>query len=151
MVLFDSPPKEHPKSKVRRYIITVLVFIALVSGASWYLLRYYREKDTIRYFLNAVVAGEMHQAYDIWKPAPSYSFKDFMDDWGPKGYYGPVKSYRILRAVHRKNASGVDIVVDVSPYQPFPSNNSAEAASTKEIDLWVQFKDHSIGFPPPAL
>ncbi len=152
MVLFDSTQEEHRRSKLRRYIISIVVFIALVVGTSWYLLRFYKEKDTIRYFLNTVAAGNMQQAYQIWKPSESYSFKDFMDDWGPDGYYGPVKSFRVERAAHRKNGSGVDIIVDVSPYQPFPSeDDAAKQSKTKEIDLWVQFKDHSISFPPPAL
>jgi hypothetical protein len=151
VVLFDSPEQEHRRSKIRRYIISGLAFVVLAVGASWYMLRYYHEKDTARYFLNAVVAGQMQQAYQIWKPAASYSFKDFMDDWGPSGYYGPVKSYRVLRAVERKDASGVDIIVEVSPYEPFPGDNSPKANQNKQIDLWVQFKDQSIGFPPPAL
>lgn len=153
MVLFDSIPEEHRHSKLRRYVITIVVFIALVVGASWYLLRFYTEKDTIRHFLNTVAAGNMQQAYQIWKPSESYSFKDFMDDWGPDGYYGPVKSYHVkFLATHRKNGSGVDIIVDVSPYRPFPSEDDAgKQSKTKEIDLWVEFKDHSISFPPPAL
>jgi hypothetical protein len=152
VVLFDSTQEELRHSKLWRYVITMVVFIALVVGTSWYLLRFYKEKDTIRYFLNTVAAGNMQQAYQIWKPSESYSFKDFLDDWGPDGYYGPVKSYRVERAAHRKNGSGVDIIVDVSPYKPFPSDDdAAKQSKTKEIDLWVQFTDHSISFPPPAL
>ncbi len=152
MVLFDSPQEIHPPSKFRRYTITTVVFLALLTLAGWYLLRFYHEKDTVRHFLSTVAAGNMEEAYKIWKPSASYSFKDFLDDWGPDGYYGPVKSFRVERATKRKDASGVDVIVEISPYKPFPDSGDAEKQSkTKEVDLWVEFKDQSISFPPPAL
>jgi hypothetical protein len=151
-LLFDAPQEEQHASKVRRYIITGLVFLALVTGTSWYFLRYYKEKDTVRHFLDEVAAGNMQEAYQIWKPSTSYSFKDFLDDWGPNGYYGPVRSYRIEHTTRRKDSNGVDIIVQVSPYKPFPSDSDAAAQNkTKEIDIWVQISDHSMSFPPPAL
>ena len=83
------------------------------------------------------------------KPSPSYSFNDFMEDWGPAGYYGPVRSYRLGRPAHIKNGSGAEILLDVSPYQPFPNiNNPIQMNKTKEVRLWVEFKDQSISFPP---
>jgi hypothetical protein len=151
-LLFDAPQEEHHASKLRRYIITTLVFIALVIGASWYLLRYYKEKDTVRHFLNEVVAGDMQQAYQIWQPTSTYSFQDFLQDWGPDGYYGPVRSYRVERTTRRPDSTGVDVIVDVSPYKPFPSDDDVEEQSkTKQIDLSVQLRNQSLSFPPPAL
>ena len=100
--------------------------------------------------MNAVVAGNMQQAYQIWKPSPSYTFKDFQDDWGPNGYYGPVKSFQ--RDEDRTicaGASGVEIKIELSPYQPFPEDNEMlKQSKTKEVTLWVQLKDESISFPP---
>lgn len=152
MVLFDSVQEDRPHSKFRRYAISTVVFLALMTLASWYLVRYYHEKDTIRHFLSAVATGNMQEAYRIWKPSASYSFQDFLEDWGPDGYYGPVKSFRVERATQRKDASGVDVIVEVSPYRPFPDSGAAgERTKTKEVDLWVEFKDQSISFPPPAL
>jgi hypothetical protein len=74
--LFDTT-SEHPHSRMRRYLITTLVFIALVLGGIWWLLRYHQEKVTARHFLTAVVAGRMEEAYKIWKPSQTYTFKDF--------------------------------------------------------------------------
>jgi hypothetical protein len=146
--IFDSSD-EHPPDKVRRYIITTIAFVALVAGAMWYLLRFHTEKHTVHHFLDTVVAGNLEGAYKIWKPAPSYSFKDFTDDWGPQGYYGPIKSYHIEDMEHLSNASGVVVVVEVSPYQPFPDDQDAlKQGKTKEVRLWVEFKDQSLGFPP---
>ena len=122
MGIFDSSD-EHPPDKIRRYIITGIAFIALVTCAIWYLLRFHTEKQTVHRFLNTVIAGNMEQAYKIWKPAPSYSFKDFDEDWGPQGYYGPIKSYHIEDTEHLKNGSGVVVVVEVSPYRTFPGRS----------------------------
>ena len=45
--------------------------------------------------MNAVVAGDTQQAYQIWHPHPSFTYQDFIGFWGPNGYYSPIKSYRI--------------------------------------------------------
>ena len=110
MGLFDST-SEHPHSRIRRYLITTLVFILLIAGFVWWLLRYHHEKVTARNFLNAVVAGKMEEAYRIWKPSATYTYKDFLEDWGPEGYYGPVHSYHYENAERLpKSGSGVIIV-----------------------------------------
>lgn len=148
MGLFDSSD-EHPPDKIRRYVITGIAFIALVCCAFWYLMRFHTEKHTVHQFLNTVVAGNMEEAYKIWKPAGSYSFKDFNEDWGSQGYYGPIQSYHLEDIEHLKNGSGVVVVVEVSPYQPFPDDHDAlKQGKTKEVRLWVEFKDQSLGFPP---
>jgi hypothetical protein len=89
-----------------------LALATFLAGSVWWLLRYHTEKVTIRHFMNAVIAGNLKQAYQIWKPSQSYSFNDFVEDWGPSGYYGPVKSFRILkRPEHRPGGSGVFIKI----------------------------------------
>lgn len=149
MGLLDST-EEHPHSRLRRYLITTVVFILLVAGGLWYMLRYHQEKATVRHFLDTVVAGNMERAYQLWKPQPAYSFKDFLEDWGPNGYYGPVKSYHFEDAERPKGgSSGVIVVFEVSPYQPFPDNNdSVKQNKTKEVRVWVEFKDQSMSYPP---
>jgi hypothetical protein len=147
--LFDST-SEHPPSRVRRYIVTTVVFVALLTGYLWFFfLRFHSEKAIVRNFFKTLAAGQMEQAYQIWKPQSSYSFKDFLDDWGPNGYYGPVKSFKFEHTQLPRNGSGVVIVVEVSPYQPFPPpNDEAGQTKTKEVKIWVQFTDHSLSFAP---
>ena len=154
MTLFDAPP-ERPPSKLRRYTIIVLAvilaltgFVAAFPGYLWYPFVYYREIRTATHFLNTVVAGNLQQAYQLWKPAPSYSFRDFLDDWGPYGYYGPVKSYRLGRPEHIKKGSAAAIVVEVSPYQPFPADDPVKLNRCKTVTIWVDFQDQSLSFPP---
>jgi hypothetical protein len=147
--LLDST-SEHPPSRIRRYIITTIIFVGLLVGGVWWLLRFHAEKVTVKHFLDTVEAGNMQEAYRIWKPLPSYTFKDFMEDWGPDGYYGPVKSSHFEDAERPKGgSSGVIIVCEVSPFSPFPdANDGVKQARTKEVRIWVEFKDQSMSFPP---
>ena len=132
-----------------RYVITVIAFILLVGGFCLYLLRYHTEKDTVRNFMNALIAGDTQKAYQLSKPAPSYSFKDFQDDWGPQAYNGGIKSFQIKDAQRLPSASGAIITLEVSPYSPFPpKTDELKSAKTQEVKLWVQFKDESISFAP---
>jgi len=152
VALFDSG-EEHPTNRIRRYIITGIVFVVLVVSFCWYLLRFHAEKNTVRRFLNAVVAEKMNDAYHIWKPSDTYSYRDFVEDWGKESYYGPVKSYRIEDAQEIRRgsitASGVVVTVELSPYDPFPAeSDAAKQSKTKEVHLWIEFKDQSIGFAP---
>jgi hypothetical protein len=149
--IFDSS-EEHPQSKVRRYIITGVAAVVIAFILVWYWpgdLRFYKEKRTIRNFMNAVVSGNMEVADQIWKPSPTYSFKDFLEDWGTNGYYGPIKSYKLGSAQGVKNGPSAAIVVEVSPFQPFPGDdNDPKSNKTQKIVLWVDPKDESISFPP---
>lgn len=154
MVLFESPI-DHPPSKLRRYliriaavIVTIAVFVAVFPAYLWYPFVYHREVSTANRFMSAVSEGNLQRAYEIWKPSPSYSFKDFTEDWGSDGYYGPVKSYRLGRPEHVKNGSATDIEIEVSPYAQFPDGDDIKMNATKSVHLWVNFKDQSISFPP---
>jgi hypothetical protein len=146
--LFDAV-EEPRQSKKRRRIILAIVAVVFVAGGLWWVLQYHTERVTILHFMNAVIAGNMQQAYQIWKPSQSYSFKDFQDDWGPTGYYGPIKSFRVTKTEHLRGGSGVEIKIRMSPYQPFPDDDDlAKQNKSKEVTLWVQFNDESISFPP---
>ena len=150
MGLLDAT-EEHPPSKLRRYLITAVVFILIGWGGLWFLLRYHAEKTAVFHFLNAVVAGNMEKAYGMWSPSPSYSLNDFIGDWGPNGVEGPVKSFNVKGTYRPPNgSSGVVVIVEVSPYDTFPDKDDlAKQSKTQEIRLWVQFKDRLIQFPPP--
>ncbi len=91
----------------------------------------------------------MNRAYQLWKPGPSYAMQDFLADWGPSGYYGPVKSYRIVKASSLREASGVIVTVHVSPFSPFPvAEDFEKSRRTRTVRVWVETKDKSFTFPP---
>ena len=148
MVLFD-PIEENPHAKSRRRVILAIVAVIFAAAGLWWALRYHKERVTVLHFMNAVIASDMQRAYEIWKPSQSYSLKDFNDDWGTNGYYGPIKSFRVMKTEHLRGGSGVEIKIRLSPYQPFPDDDDvAKQSKTKEVTLWVQFNDESISFPP---
>jgi hypothetical protein len=161
MALFDSVVQP-PPSKARRYIftgmgviITIVVFVAAFPAYLWYPFVYHKEEKTVEKFLDQVIAGNTEQAYQIWKPSESYTLPRFNEDWGPYGYYGPVKSYRMERPEHIKRVSqdkgesAAEIIVDVSPDQPFPSDDDvAKQNRVKQVHLWVEFDNQAITFPP---
>lgn len=148
MGILDSTAEE-PKSKLLRWVITGTIFGLLMWLGLWWIFRFHNEKKTVEQFLHAVIAQDMQKAYQIWKPSPSYSMQDFVEDWSPAGYYGPVKSYQIETAQKSSGASGVTIVVELSPFDTFPDkNDKVKNYRTKEVRLWVETKDMSMGFAP---
>jgi hypothetical protein len=152
-----DPAAEKPASKIRLYVIVVIAvvatyaaFAAVFPNVLWYPIIYHSELNATHKFMNAVAAGDMPRAFGMWSPSPSYTQKDFESDWGPDGYYGPVKSFNLKDTYRPGGSSGLVVIVQVSPYQPFPEKDDmVKQSKTKEVRLWVEFKDHSIQFPPP--
>ena len=147
MSLLDPPADKPDKSRAMAFTIAALTLVAIV--ALYYTFRYYPEKRAAEHFFDALVAGDMNQAFQIWKPGPTYAMKDFLADWGPQGYYGPVKSYRILHAKAPKGSNAIAIAVEVSPFSPMPDSSDAEKSrKTKLVEVWVLASDKSFSFPP---
>ena len=147
--LEPEPAAERAQSKTRRLIFAALALLVAIAVVAWYAFRFMPEKHAVGQFLDALVADDTPRAYQLWKPAASYTMEDFLADWGPKGYYGPVKSYRIESISTRAGASGVDVVVQVSPYAAFPAPADTEKSrQTRRVRLWVETKDKSLSFPP---
>ena len=147
MTLLDPPPAKPQKSRAMAFTIAALALAAIV--ALWFTFRYYPEKKAAAHFFDALVAGNIDRAYQLWKPGPSYSMKDFLADWGPEGYYGPVKSYEILRANSPRGANAIAIRVAVSPFSPMPdASNPEQSRKTKIVSVWVIVSDKSLSFPP---
>ncbi|MGB7280863.1 MAG: hypothetical protein WBE13_01270 [Candidatus Acidiferrum sp.] len=148
MSLLEPPADVHKKSRAMIFTLTVAFIIAVI--AVWFVLRFYPEKKAAGEFFNAVVAGDMQHAYQLWKPGSSYRFQDFVADWGPTGYYGPVKSYEILKAKSPVGSTtSVEIRVAISPFSPMPGANEPEKSQkTKIVTVWVDSRDKSFSFPP---
>jgi len=144
--LFDGDGEE-PNNKARRYVITASFFVVALSATVWYFLRFQTEKNTVDAFMQTVVRGEMKAAYELWKPADpkTYTFAEFVSDWGPAGYYSPVRSFRITAAAQRKrSASGVVVAVELCPDATFRN----DPQRNKEVQIWVERHDQSLSFPP---
>jgi hypothetical protein len=142
---------EEPKSKALRCVVSGIALAAMLAGALWYFLRFAPEKHTVERFMDAVIAGDTQQGYKIWHANPSFTYQDFLAFWGPKGFYSPMKTYRIESAeVPPKGGSGVVVVVELSAYSPFPKpEESVKFGQNQEVMLWVERSDQSLSFPPP--
>lgn len=146
--LLDST-EEDPRSKLFRWTISGVVLALLVALGIWYLFRFHTEKERVARFLQALASGDTQQAYRLWKPQVSYTYNDFLQDWGPTGFYGPVKSFRIVTAQQERGASGVVVVAEVSSEPHFPADENSEASRrTREVKIWVERSDQSMSFPP---
>jgi len=129
---------------------TVAALAAVAIVALYFQFRYYPEKKAAERFFDALVAGDTAKAYELWKPGPSYTMKDFLADWGPQGYYGPVKSYKIVRAKAPSGSNAVAVSVEVSPFSPMPEASETEKSrKTKVVEVWVLASDKSFSFPVP--
>jgi hypothetical protein len=142
-----EPPADTDKSRPFAFTAAAIVIIAIV--ALWWAFRFYPEKRAAEHFFDAVVAGDTATAYQLWKPGESYKMQDFLADWGPNGYYGPVKSYRIMHESSPHGSNAVDVTVAISPFAPMPDPSDGEKSrKTRVVDIWVVSHDKSLTFPP---
>ena len=129
------------------FTLAALAFTAII--VLWFTFRYYPEKKAAAQFFDALVAGDTNKAYDLWKPSASYKLNDFNADWGPGGYYGPVKSYKIMGAKGQTGSTSIAVNIAISPFSPMPNASDAEKSrQTRVVTLWVLPSDKSLSFPP---
>lgn len=147
MSLLDPPADKPDKSRAMAFTIAALSLVAIV--ALWFTFRYYPEKKAAEHFFDALVSGDTAKAYGLWKPSSNYVMKDFLADWGPQGYYGPVKSYEIAHAKAPRGSNSVAVTVKLSPYSPMPDISDTERSrKTRVIEVWILPSDKSFSFPP---
>jgi hypothetical protein len=129
--------------------ITIGALVVALALVLYFTFRYYPEKKAASQFFDALVVGDTDKAYELWKPTSSYRKNDFLADWGTAGYYGPVKSYKIMGAKSPDKSNAIAVNVALSPFTPLPSAGDAEKSQkTKVVTLWVSPADKSLSFPP---
>ena len=147
MSLLEPPVEKPQKSRVMAFTVTALAFTLAV--VLWFTFRYYPEKKAAAHFFDALVAGDTNKAYELWKPSTTYRLGDFTADWGPGGYYGPVKSYKIMGAKAPRKSDSIEVDVAISPFSPMPDASDGEKSrKTRVVPLWILPSDKSISFPP---
>jgi hypothetical protein len=147
MSLLEPPVETPQKSRVMAFTVVALLFTLAV--VLWFTFRYYPEKKAAANFFDALVAGDTNKAYELWKPSTTYRLSDFTADWGPGGYYGPVKSYKIMGAKAPRKSDSIEVDVAISPFSPMPDASDGEKSrKTRVVPLWILPSDKSISFPP---
>ena len=143
-----EPPVEKPQ-KSRVMLFTVAALALTLAVVLWFTFRYYPEKKAAAHFFDALVAGDTNKAYELWKPSATYRLSDFTADWGPGGYYGPVKSYKIMGAKAPNKSDSIEVNIAISPFSPMPDASDGEKSrKTLVVPLWILPSDKSISFPP---
>lgn len=116
MTLLDAQPPK-PRSWLRRHAPILIVLILAVAGFLGYRFRNYTEERAVNRFLTVLQAGNYQEAYRLWQPAPSYTFQDFLRDWGREGDYGKIREFRILRS-QSKGSRTVIVSVRINHVDP---------------------------------
>ncbi|MGH9377882.1 MAG: hypothetical protein ACRD1I_03690 [Terriglobia bacterium] len=99
MTLLDAKPAKS-KRGIFKYIplpIFILILI-IIAGAVTYNFWDYPEERAVTRFLSTLEAGNVQQAYKLWKAAPVYQYSDFAHDWGLHGDYGKIKNFKVVYA-----------------------------------------------------
>ncbi|HLI63339.1 MAG TPA: hypothetical protein VKV05_08050 [Terriglobales bacterium] len=154
MSLFEAKPYDAAAARKKRNIIIALVLLVLVLLLVWWQLRFWPEEHVVDRFFDALQQQNYEQAYAIWMNDPDwkqhpqrysrYTYHDFLQDWGPSGEWGIIKSHAIDGAAVPQGysgtpfatASGVVVVVTVN-------QRIADKAH-----IWVQKSDKTLSFSP---
>jgi hypothetical protein len=115
MTLLDATPPKPPR-KIRRYILVALAII-IVGAAVYVAFRNFPEERAISRFLTALEQGNYREAYRLWQPSPTYSYADFLHDWGERGDYGKIRTFKILGS-RSKGAQTVIVTVTINDEEP---------------------------------
>jgi hypothetical protein len=115
MTLLDArPPK--PPIEIWKYILLGSL-IVLVAGLLYYRLRNFPEERAVAHFLTTLEQSNYREAYRLWQPSPSYTFDNFLHDWGEQGDYGRIREFRILGS-RSKGPESVIVTVSINNVQP---------------------------------
>ncbi len=155
MDLLNPPPLSPPNPWPRRIAITVAI-AAMLGGGLYYQFRHYREIQTFERFMDALVAGDYKQAYEIWQPAQSYTYTRFLLDWGETSKWGRIHSYEITEVhssgdrsfqVPDESSGGTRIINLSGSYSGLLVGVRINQRLEPEF-VWVEKNDLSLSFPP---
>lgn len=131
--IFDevTRPDVIRREKITKYTLLALI-LSLIAGVTLYVIfKNWREEREVKRLLTAIEQSDYQSAYRIWKPEASYTYNDFMRDWGPNGDYGKITSFKMVRS--RSHGNGVIVTMTING---------------REARLWVDRETRSISFAP---
>jgi hypothetical protein len=105
MTLMDAKPLNpaKPLSGIRKHVplpilVLIVLLIAIVGGLLGFHFWNIRQERAVTRFLVTLEQGNYQEAYRLWQPAASYTFDNFMHDWGEQGDYGKIREFEILES-----------------------------------------------------
>jgi hypothetical protein len=101
---------------MRKYVLLGLL-VVIVAGLLYYRFRNYPEERAVTHFLTTLEQGNYQEAYRLWQPSPSYSYRDFLHDWGAQGDYGKIREFEILGS-KSKGPSTVVVTLKINNVDP---------------------------------
>jgi hypothetical protein len=132
MTLLDAKPSQPPRP-IGRYILLALAMV--FAGVMAYIVfRNFPEERAISRFLTTLEQEKFQEAYNLWQPSKSYTYQDFVNNWGMQGDYGKVRSFKILGS-RSKGPNTVIVTVTINGVQP-------------PIDLLVDRQTKGLAFSP---
>lgn len=131
MSLLDAQPPK-PSNHVAKSVVLLAILVMIIGGLLAFRMWNYPEERAVTAFFATLQQGDYQKAYKLWKPARSYSFDDFMHDWGPQGDYGRVQAFQIVLA-RSKGPQTVIVTVRVNNQDP-------------PLDLLVDRKTKSLAY-----
>lgn len=115
-VLLDSTPPK-PPSKKKRYALVGGILVLILGALIFAFFRNYAEEQAVNRFLTTLQQGNYEEAYRLWQPSPSYTFHDFVRDWGEEGDYGRIREFELLRSRSR-GSNSVVVTVRINNVSP---------------------------------
>ncbi len=115
MTLLDATPPKPPR-KTGLYILVALV-VVIIGGAGYFVFRNYPEERAISRFLKTLEQGNYQEAYRLWQPSDTYKYADFLHDWGERGDFGQIRTFKILGS-RAQGAETVAVTVTINDEQP---------------------------------
>jgi len=133
MTLLDArPPK--PRPLVIKLLPIIIVVVVILGALLVYRFKNYPEERAVARFLSTLAQANYQEAYQLWQPAASYSFENFMHDWGPHGDYGKIQRFEILDS-RSKGSSNVIVTVRINNQNP-------------PLDIVVDRKTKALAYSP---
>ena len=116
MTLLDAQvPK--PPSLWRKLLPIIVVTVVGVGALLYVQFRNFSEERAVNRFLATLHEGSYQEAYKLWQPGPSYTYADFLRDWGEQGDYGKVREFEILES-RSKGSNTVIVTVRINNVNP---------------------------------
>jgi len=116
MTLLDAKSPQ-PQSAFQKFWPVMAIIVMAIACLLAFRLRDYPEERAVDRFLTTLQRGDYQGAYRLWQPVPSYTYDDFLHDWGEHGDYGKITGFEIIQSRSR-GSSTVVVTVRVNQIDP---------------------------------